>query len=97
MSGAVFSTGLLALLLPVPLYSQNSQPRLDKLSDGVERWYVPVPENGKSYFTRAFEDIYHVVLSKRAQPFGRSVAFLVGVSTYQDLRPQLPSVHNDVL
>jgi hypothetical protein len=90
------STFLLALLFPVPSYTQNSQPKREMLSDGVERWYVPAPAGGKSYLTRRFEEIYNVVFSKNTRPFGRSVAFLAGVGKYQNLSPQLPSVRNDI-
>jgi len=38
-----------------------------------------------------------VVFSKNTQPFGRSIAFLAGVSRYQNLSPQLPSVRNDIV
>jgi hypothetical protein len=94
---AFVSTCLFALLWPARLYSQSSQPVREVLSDGVERWYFPVPESGKSYLTRKFEEMYKVVFSGKTQPFGRSIAFLAGVSSYQNLRPQLPSVRNDIL
>jgi hypothetical protein len=94
---ALVSACLLASLLPVRLNSQISQPKREVLSDGVEHWYVPAPENGKSYLTRKFEEMYSVVFPKNAQPFGRSIAFLAGVGTYQNLRPQLPSVRNDIV
>jgi hypothetical protein len=90
-------TCLLTLFLPAPLYSQSSQPKREILSDGVERWNIPVPESGKSYLTRKFEEIYNVAFSKNTQPFGRSIAFLAGVSKYQNISPQLPSVRNDIV
>jgi hypothetical protein len=88
---------LLAFLLPVRSYPQSSQPKREQLSDGVEHWYIPAPENGESYLTRKFEEIYKIVVPKSTQPFGKSIAFLAGVSRYQNLSPQLPSVHNDVV
>jgi uncharacterized caspase-like protein len=88
---------LFVFLVSAQSYSQSEQAKHETLIDGVERWYIPIPENGKSYLTRKFEEIYNVVFSKNAQPFGRSVAFLVGVSRYQNLSPQLPSVRNDII
>jgi Caspase domain len=72
-------------------------PKREQLSDGVERWYFPVPENGESYLTRKFEEMYNIVVPKSTQPFDKSIAFLAGVSKYQNLAPQLPSVHNDII
>jgi hypothetical protein len=85
-------------LLPGRAYPQTPPPqKRETLKDGVEHWYVPGLPDGKSYISRKFEEIYSVVLSKNTQPFGRSVAFLVGVGAYQNLSPQLPSVHNDIV
>ena len=94
---AFITAFVLAAFLPLPSYAQSSQPKREILRDGVEHWYVPPPEGGKSYLTRMFEDMYKVVFSKNTQPFGRSVAFLAGVGRYQNLSPQLPSVHNDLV
>jgi hypothetical protein len=91
------SVSFLVFLVPALSYSQSSQPKREILSDGVEHWYVPAPENGKSLLTRKFEEIYDVFFSNSSPPFGKSVAFLVGVSKYQNLSPQLPSVRNDIV
>jgi len=70
--------------------------KTERLNDGVEHWYIQEPDRGDSFLTQEFAQIYSVVFSPQsARPFGRSVAFLVGVSKYQHLS-QLPSVLNDV-
>jgi len=83
---------LALLLMPTKTYSQLKN---EKLPDGVEHWYLDESTSGESYLSRRFKEIYNVVFSKPAQPFGRSVAFIAGVSAYRDL-PSLPSVRNDV-
>jgi uncharacterized caspase-like protein len=66
------------------------------LKDGVEHWYIQEPANSEAYLTKRFTEIYKVVLTALSPPpFGRSIAFLVGVSEYRYLS-QLPSVRNDV-
>lgn len=87
---------LFAFLQSVQSYSQSSQPKRELLGDGVEHWSVPATRNGESYLTRRFEEMYKVLVPKSSQPFGKSVAFLAGVSKYESL-PQLPSVHNDIV
>jgi hypothetical protein len=67
------------------------------LPDGVEHWYAPALPNGESYFIQKLEEVYHVVFPpKDVLAFGKSFAFLVGVSKYKYLSPQLPSVRHDV-
>jgi hypothetical protein len=73
------------------------QIRKEVLQDGVEHWYVPALPNGKSYFVQKLEEAYSVVFPpKDVQPFGKSFALLVGVSHYNYLTPQLPSVQHDI-
>jgi Caspase domain len=92
------SWAVLAVFAGIPAFAQGSQPQIhEKLPDGVEHWYVSASGNGESAFTRGFEQVYEVLFDKAHQPFGRSIAFLVGVSKYQNLSPQLPSVHNDIV
>jgi len=76
----------------------DSQIRKEKLSDGVEHWYSPQSTDPKSSLTKKFEEIYKVIFpGGRSQPFGKSIAFLVGVDKYHNLSPQLPSVENDLV
>jgi len=73
------------------------QIKKEVLQDGVEHWYVPALPNGKSYFVQKLEEAYKVVFPpKDVQAFGKSFAFLVGVSHYKYLTPQLPSVQHDI-
>ncbi len=69
----------------------------ERLSDGVEHWYRIKPADEKPWFFQQLENIFDVVLSQRDKlPFGKSVAFLVGVSDYKYLSPDLPFVKNDL-
>ena len=80
-------------LFPIATHAQVGR---EVLKDGVERWYIQEAARGDAYLTRKFAEIYNVVFtSQSARPFGKSIAFLVGVSKYSHLS-QLPSVRNDV-
>ncbi|UCE07486.1 MAG: caspase family protein, partial [bacterium] len=71
--------------------------KYEKLTDGVEHWYRIKPTDEKPWFFQQLENLFDVVLSQRDKlPFGRSVAFLVGVSDYKYLSPDLPFVKNDL-
>lgn len=90
---------LASCCLFVPLFSAPafSQSQKEMVEGGVEHWFVPEPANGDSYLARKFKELYNVVSTKNVQPFGRSIALLVGVSKYHYLSPQLPSVLNDLV
>jgi hypothetical protein len=80
--------------------SEVSRPQVknETFKDGVEHWYYVEPADGGSYFERWFQDFYSVAFSKNAHPFGRSIAFLVGVGAYHSISPQLESsVRNDLI
>lgn len=82
---------------PLPAHSEHIL-KSETLEDGVEHWYLPDTPDKKSYLTKKFEEIYDIIISgKDPQPFGKSIAFLVGVGKYKFLRPQLPSVENDLV
>jgi hypothetical protein len=69
----------------------------EKLNDGVEHWYHQKSSDNKSWFLKQFERMSQVILSDdKHSAFGKSIAFLVGVSEYEYLSPQLPSVKNDL-
>ena len=92
---AVFASFAL-LLAFTPAFSQ-SNIRNEKLKDGVERWYRAQAVTAKPWFFQQVENLFTVALPAKEQlPFGKSVAFLVGVSQYDYLRPQLPFVENDL-
>jgi hypothetical protein len=81
-------------------YSQTQRPEIknETFQDGVEHWYLAQPSGG-SYFWQKLQEICQVVLLKKTRPFGRSIAFLVGVSKYHNLpkEQQLDkSVPNDI-
>jgi uncharacterized caspase-like protein len=94
----VFGLCLLAdaLPLPCPAWCQSSVKQ-ETLADGVEHWYVPRQGDDKSLFAKQFEEVYKIIVPSSKQPFGKSVAFLAGVSKYEHLSPQLPSVQNDLM
>ncbi|MCH8955995.1 DUF1566 domain-containing protein [candidate division KSB1 bacterium] len=62
--------------------------------DQVEHWYHP--KSQRSWFQIQVEKISNVLWAGKKAPFGRSVALLTGVSDYQYLTPDLPSVENDL-
>lgn len=71
-------------------------PRYELLSDGVEHWYIE-GEQGKPQFFEKFQTLFDIMFTDRPKlPFGQSVAFLIGVSQYQYISPQLPFVENDL-
>lgn len=83
-----------AYFFPMAVHAQLTKPEV--LKDGVEHWYIQDSTQGDAYLTRKFAEIYNVIFSPQSvRPFGKSIAFLVGVSRYHYL-PQLPSVRNDV-
>lgn len=81
-------------------HSQASHAEIKKeiFEDGVEHWYVVGPPNRSSYLWQKLQQICDVVFSKKTLPFGKSIAFLVGVGRYHHLPDQLDtSVPNDLV
>jgi hypothetical protein len=77
-------------------FSQN-RIRHETLGDGVERWSHVATDNKPPRFFQELGKLLEVVFpNKEKLPFGRSVAFLVGVSQYDDISPQLGFVENDI-
>ena len=71
--------------------------RKNVMADGVEYWHRDRDGDKKPWFFRQMENILNVVLSDTGElPFDKSVAFLVGVSKYEHLSPQLGFVKNDL-
>jgi outer membrane protein OmpA-like peptidoglycan-associated protein len=67
------------------------------LPDGVEHWTVVRNTDGKPPFFALFEEIAKALVPSTADlPFNRSVAFLVGISDYKYIDPDLPFVKNDL-
>jgi uncharacterized caspase-like protein len=87
----IASLGLLACSL-----SATGQVRNERLTDGVEHWYR-TGASAPSYLMTRLRELYRVVSPKGAEPFGKSIALVVGVGSYRFISPQLPSVHNDVI
>ena len=86
---------LFSLCLPSITYSELSINK-ETLEDGVEHWYREEKTNEKPRFFKLAENIFEIILpSSDKLPFGKSVAFLVGVSKYDNLQP-LPFVKNDL-
>ena len=97
--GRKFVVGIIigVIFLSWNIITSQGRIRYKKLADGVEHWYrIPAPGE-KAWFFRKLEDLFNVDLSPKMKlPFGKSVAFLVGVSDYKNLSPQLPYVKNDL-
>ena len=75
--------------------SAAAQVQYEKLDNGkVEHWYHP--QSQSTWFQIQVEKISNVFWAGKKAPFGRSVALLTGVSDYQHLTPDLPSVENDL-
>lgn len=90
-------TIIFLILLGASLLSAQTDIRREVLGDKVERYYRPQAANAKPWFFQQVENLFNVMLPPKDQlPFGVSVAFLVGVSRYDYLSPQLPFVKNDV-
>ena len=71
--------------------------RMEPLPDGVKHWHRIGEDEKKPYFYKLMEDVYHVFVTDADKlPFGKSVAFLVGVGDYEYLSPQLDFVQNDL-
>jgi hypothetical protein len=65
-------------------------------ADGVEVWERG-GQAGMPWFFQQFQEITRLLLPARNKlPFDRSIGFLVGVDEYEQLRPQLPFVRNDI-
>ncbi len=93
----IFISGVICLSLYFS--SLLSQPGILKkdLNDGVKYYYRNRPSQDKPWFFQQVEGLLNVLLQDKTKlPFGKSVAFLVGVSQYASLTPQLPFVKNDI-
>ncbi len=67
------------------------------LKDSVEHWFQVKKKDESPWFFRQVENIFDIILPRKQNlPFGKSVAFLVGVSRYEHISPQLPFVRNDL-
>lgn len=87
---------MLLLLLSMQAAAQTNI-QSTKLRDGVERWHRVKAAAEKPWFFQQVENLYRVILPpKEKLPFDVSVAFLVGVSQYDYLQPNLPFVENDL-
>ena len=93
-----YSTLLLLLMMFIPRSSPSQQSiKKVRLKDGVEKWYRVKSYDNKPWLFKQIEEIFNVVISNdKKLPFGKSVAFLVGVSKYRYISPQLPYVENDL-
>lgn len=90
-----YSMMFLFLLFPTFLVAQQNIRQV-VLKDGVERWYRVKANDPKPLFFQQVEELFKVILPAKDLPFGVSVAFLVGVSQYDYLAPDLPFVKNDL-
>lgn len=74
----------------VLVFSQEIKHEL--LPDGVEYWYHSNTDS--PLFFQLLKEIWELAVSN--EPFNKSIAFLVGVSSYRYIAPQLPFVKNDL-
>jgi hypothetical protein len=94
------SLGLLALYLLL-ISSRGAAAGIDLvirhsiLQDGVEKWEISAEGTNKPVFFAMYDSLTNQTLSSEGQPFGRSVAFLVGIGKYDYLTP-LPGVEQDL-
>lgn len=87
----------IALLAPAFAYAQI-KAKVETLPDGIEHWYVTEPNQEQSFATRKLKEIFGIVFNgSESHPFGKSIAFLAGVSNYHDAAlPELPSALKDL-
>jgi hypothetical protein len=87
---------LAVLFLFLPEREVFSAPKCAVLDDKVQMCTRKAVSD-KSGFYQLVEDMFDVVIPQTdSLPFGKSVAFLAGVSDYEHLSPQLPFVKNDL-
>src|SRR3990172_2255868 len=89
-------TMLAVLFLFLPEREVFSAPKCTVLDDKVQMCTREAVSD-KSGFYQLVEDVFDVVIPQTdSLPFGKSVAFLAGVSDYEHLSPQLNYVKNDL-
>jgi len=75
----------------------HEKPIYEKWEKGaVERWHRPEIKGKRSWFQALIEEVTNAVWPSEKPPFGRSVALLTGVSDYEHISPDLPSVEKDL-
>ena len=89
-----FSVVFFIFILNTVLISQDIKK--EKLPDGVQRWYLDTAISKPAFFEQLEKNFKIKLAGSDNFPFGRSIAFLVGVSEYKYLSPQLPFVSNDL-
>jgi hypothetical protein len=85
------------LLVAAPLVALAVEKTV--LDNGVERWAVPAAADGLPYFFQRYAKLTGLDLPPATDlPFGRSIAFLVGVGKYSNFttQEQLPYVQRDI-
>ncbi|HLC17142.1 MAG TPA: DUF1566 domain-containing protein [Thermodesulfovibrionia bacterium] len=89
-------TLITVLLVFLPEKVVLSAPKCTVLGDGV-MMYTREAVSEKPGFYQLVEEMFDAVITQSDRlPFGKSVAFLAGVSDYEHLSPQLPFVKNDL-
>jgi len=94
--GRLLVACLIVCWLVSPIAPQQSIGK-KRLDDGVEYYYRIGATESKPWFFQQVENLLDIIIPDKTKlPFGKSVAFLVGVSEYKFLSPQLPFVKNDI-
>lgn len=97
--GGLLFIFIIWILILVFVTTNHALPTIKKevLSDGVEKWYHEKPSTERPAFFEQLQDLFDVIIpANKNLPFEKSIAFLVGVSTYHNITTQLPSVKNDL-
>jgi hypothetical protein len=87
----ILAGAFLTLLTARPLRAQMKET---KLSDGVIKYEVSGTNPPPDSFWQIFQNLFQFAPKK--PPFEKNFAFLVGVSSYKFLDPQLPYVKTDL-
>jgi hypothetical protein len=93
---------ILSIVLLTLIFSGNNDIfaqsyEFKKLSDGVEHYWYPKKTDTLTSSMKIIENIFDIKFSNISRiPWGRSIAFLIGVDKYKHISPQLPSVNNDL-
>jgi len=90
-SAACLSLVVCGLFMATPL---AGQAKITVLPDGIIKYEASAVQSHEPSFWEIFRGLFQIAPPR--PPFERSVAFLIGVSSYKYLNPQLPYVRTDL-
>ncbi|HEX3047566.1 MAG TPA: caspase family protein [Bacillota bacterium] len=97
--GLIVFIGFIGLFNYISSADQKIEIKKETLKDNVQCWSWPKTSENIPNFFMGLKQITGAIIDFTGineLPFGHSVAFLVGVSKYKYLSPQLPFVENDL-